>query len=160
MQTPTRSLEYTALSQWGPILQVPGIQFVNLQYDDCRTELEDAHRRFGVRIHAMEDLDLLNDLDGAAALTGALDLVITAATAVASTAGALGKTVWQYQFVPTGDWLTLGASYIPWFPSTRRFDRQPDQHWDEVIALVAEELSRLACGFPPPESSAGARGRW
>jgi len=160
MQTPTRSLEYTALSQWGPILQVPGVHFVNLQYDDCRVELEDARRRFGVQIHSMEDLDLLNDLDGAAALTSALDLVITAATAVASTAGALGKTVWQYQFVPTGDWLTLGASYIPWFPSTRRFDRQPDQQWDAVIALVAEELSRLACRFPPPQSSAGARDRW
>jgi tetratricopeptide (TPR) repeat protein len=144
MRTPTRSLEYTTIDQWGPILQVPGVRFVNLQYDECRKELQQAREMFGVEIHAFEDLDLMNDLDGAAALTDALDLVITAATAVATTAGALGKSVWQYQFVANGDWLTFGTDSIPWFPATRRFDRRSDQEWDEVIAQVAAELSRRA----------------
>jgi hypothetical protein len=144
MRTPTRSLEYTTIDQWGPILQVPGVRFVNLQYDECRQELEQAQAMFGVPIHAFEDLDLMNDLDGAAALTDALDLVITAATAVAHTAGALGKAAWQYQLVTSSDWLTFGTDTIPWFPSTRRFDRRLDQEWDEIIAQVAAELSRLA----------------
>jgi tetratricopeptide (TPR) repeat protein len=146
MRTPTRSLEYTTIDMWGPILQVPGVHFVNLQYDECRRELDQARELFGVQIHAFDDVDLMNDLDGAAALTDALDLVITAATAVATTAGALGKSVWQYQFVASGDWLTFGTDTIPWFPSTRRFDRRPEQDWDEVIARVAGELSRLTAG--------------
>lgn len=146
MRTPTRSLEYTTIDMWGPILQVPGVDFVNLQYDECRREIDQVRELFGVQIHAFDDVDLMNDLDGAAALTDALDLVITAATAVATTAGALGKSVWQYQFVASGDWLTFGTDKIPWFPSTRRFDRRPEQDWEEVIAQVGAELSRLAEG--------------
>jgi tetratricopeptide (TPR) repeat protein len=148
MRTPTRSPEYTTIDQWGPILQVPGVHFVNLQYDECRQELAQAREMFGVPIHAFDELDLMNDLDGAAALTEALDLVITAATAVATTAGALGKPVWQYQLVTSSDWLTFGTDSIPWFPSTRRFDRKPGQEWDEVIVQVAAELSRVAASTP------------
>jgi hypothetical protein len=157
LRTPTRSFEYTAIDQWGPILRVPGVRFVNLQYGECRQELERAREMFGVPIHAFEDLNLRDDLDGAAALTDALDLVISAGTAVSAMAGALGKTVWLYHLATASDWVTFGTDSIPWFPSTRRFDCQHGQAWDEVIAQVATELFRLAAatpGGPGPASGA------
>ena len=71
-----------ALEQWAPVLRTPGAHFVCLQYDDCSAELEAAQAQFGVPLHRFGDLDLFNDLDEAAALTRALDLVISAPTAV------------------------------------------------------------------------------
>ena len=53
-----------------------------------------ADEKLGVTIHNFAELNLRNDLDGAASLTDACDLVISAPTAAAAMAGALGKEVW------------------------------------------------------------------
>ncbi len=42
----------------------------------------------------MEGLDLRDDIDGAAALSAALDLVLSAPTAAAATAASVGTEVW------------------------------------------------------------------
>ena len=78
LNTAERRLEYTRLDEWGPILSVPGVTWVNLQYDDCERELAAAERTFGVTLHRWEWLDLMNDFEEMAALTTALDLVVAA----------------------------------------------------------------------------------
>ena len=75
-----RNFTYTGLSEWGPVLGVPGVVFVNLQYDDCEEELVEARERFGVEIHVPEGLDQFNDIEGVAALMSGLDLVLTVDT--------------------------------------------------------------------------------
>ncbi len=72
---------------WGAILKTEGVRFVNVQYGDCADELARAAKRHGVEIVNFEDLDLKNDIDGAAALSAALDLVISAPTAAAADCG-------------------------------------------------------------------------
>ncbi|WP_376966624.1 tetratricopeptide repeat protein [Azospirillum sp. A26] len=111
-----RDANYAPLTDWAPILTLPGLRLINLQYDECEAELADAERRFGIAIHR-PPLDLRNDLDGAAALTAALDLVISAGTSVAEMAGALGVPVWRIG--PAGDWTALGTGCRPWYPSMR-----------------------------------------
>jgi tetratricopeptide (TPR) repeat protein len=150
-----RSIHYTNLSQWAPILRVPGITFVNLQYDNCQAELEQSEKSFGVKIHTWDDIDLMNDLDGAAALTAALDLVITSPTAVASMAGALGVPTWE--LYPANTWITLGTNHLPWFPHLRLFTRAWNEKWETVIQNLTDALvmfsnknSRLA--MPAKES--------
>ncbi len=69
---------YSHLDAWGPILKAPGITFINLQYGDCREEIARAEERHGVKIHMIEGLDLKNDIDGAAALSSVVDLMISA----------------------------------------------------------------------------------
>ncbi|HUO28908.1 MAG TPA: tetratricopeptide repeat protein [Bryobacteraceae bacterium] len=139
-----RRLHATELKQWGEVLAVPGVRFVNLQYDDCAAELEDAMARFGVEIHAMPGIDLKQDLDDAAALTAALDLVISVATSVADMAGALGKPIWMPSLASQGNWYTMGQSFVPWFPSTRRYTRMWDQPWEDILRRVAADLAGLA----------------
>jgi tetratricopeptide (TPR) repeat protein len=140
----TRALDYIQIEQAGPIFAVPGVQFVNLQYSDCRQELALARARFGVELKVWDDLDLKDDLDGVAALISALDLVVSVSTAVSVMAGALGKPVWQLTFVSSGDWQSLGTDYVPWFPSMKRFDRTYEQPWDAAIAAVAEQLRQVS----------------
>lgn len=136
-----RSLYYTSLDQWGPIFAVPGIHFINLQYDECTAELEGARQNFGVTLHAFDEVDLFNDLDEAAALTKAMDLVITAGTAASGLAAAQGVPTWEISFGTT--WVSLGTDYVPWLPSQRLFMRRWDQPWEEIIATVAEQLKTL-----------------
>jgi tetratricopeptide (TPR) repeat protein len=135
-----RARECTSLSQWGSVLATPGVHFVNLQYDDCREELAEARGRFGTAIHTWPDIDLKQDLDEVAALTTALDLVVSVGTAVACMAGALGVPVWQLTLTAAGDCWTMGRDYCPWFPSMRLYERAWDQTWEEVLEGLARDL--------------------
>ena len=138
-----RSLErdrvYTELMQWGPILTIPGITFVNLQYDDCHAEIEEARKNFGIVIHEWADIDLMNDLDDAAALTSACDLVISAATASCMISGSVGVPTWR--LTTFADWTYLGETdSSPFFQEMRAFRKTLEMSWDDVIEMVSTEL--------------------
>lgn len=141
IMTGVRTLYCSTLNQWGPIFEVPGAHFVNLQYDDCAVELNDARKRFGVALHCFEEIDLYNDLEEAAALNSALDLVISAPTAVPLLSGALGVKTWMMNYGVA--WETLGTNRFPWFPSVECCNRQWDQTWESTIQQIAAKLESL-----------------
>ena len=135
-----RDANYAPLTDWAPILTLPGLRLVNLQYDDCEAELAAAEHRFGIAIHR-PPLDLKNDLDGAAALTAALDLVVSAGTSVAEMAGALGLPVWRIG--PAGDWTALGTGCRPWYPSMRLFGPRPGETLGDALGAAGRALNAL-----------------
>lgn len=138
MMAAKRSKYYSALDMWGPILKVPGVKFVNVQYGDAGEELQRAMDRHGVAIHSIDGLDLKDDIDGAAALSSALDLVISAPTAAAATAASVGTEVW---FLTAGrTWPQLGTDEFPWYRDTRVFSPQTFADWPALIADVAMAL--------------------
>ena len=142
VKTAERRLEYTQLREWGEILTIPGVTWVNLQYDDCERELREAERRFGVEVLRWPWLDLMNDFDEVAALTSCLDHVVAPRNAVAMLSGALG--------VPTTmmgnawDWSDLGTGRSPWFPSVELAVREHRNDWDGVLAHAARRVAALA----------------
>lgn len=136
-----RNMHYTDLSQWGEILKVPGVVFVNLQYDNCKDELAQARNQFNVAIHEAEGINLKDDLDEVAALTKALDLVVSAGTSVVGMAGAIGAPAWM--FTLESYWAQLGAGHLPWMPSVRLYHKQWDAPWEPVLKTIAEDLSRI-----------------
>lgn len=133
-----RALHCTRLDQWGELLKVPGVRWVCLQYDQCEHELETARRDFGVELHHFRQVDYFDDLDEVAALMQALDLVVSAPTAVSMQAAALGVEVWQMGYGLS--WLAHGTEGTPWFPTLKRYDRRWDQQWSEVLATIAHHL--------------------
>jgi len=141
-QKGARALEYTSILQWGPIFAVPGVHFVNLQYDECRGELDQARRAFGVTLHHFPEVDMFDDLDETAALMKALDLVISAPTAVSAQAAALGLPCWQMS--SNRDWSVHGTEHYPWFPTMKCFRRSWEQPWSVIIEQIASELRRVA----------------
>jgi tetratricopeptide (TPR) repeat protein len=142
---------YSALDAWGPILKTPGVTFVNVQYGDCSEELARARDLHGVNINVLEDLNLKDDIDGAAALSAALDLVISAPTAAAATAAATGTEVW---FLTAGrTWPQLGTDRFPWYRASRVFSPENFGDWNALMPHVAAALN----GFEMiPASSAEA----
>ena len=140
MMTAERAKNYATLDNWGPLLQTPGVTFVNLQYDDCALALATAEDRFGVHVHAWPDLDLRNDLDGTAALISTLDLVITIGNAVGELSGALGIPTWRLSPSPIREWTMLGTDHRPWFPMMRVWQAPTLNDWDGLIARMVPDL--------------------
>jgi tetratricopeptide (TPR) repeat protein len=125
-----RSKYYSALDNWKPIFSVPGVKLVSVQYGDVAEELRCAAATLGADVTVIEGLDLKNDIDGAAALSAALDLVISAPTAAAAVAASVGTEVW---FLTAGrTWPQLGTREFPWYRS------------HQLMPAVADELTRFA----------------
>ena len=138
MKKGERDLHYTTLDHWGPIFSTPGVHFINLQYDECSAELNEARTQFGVTLHEFTEIDMYNDLDETAALIQALKLVISAPTAVATISAALGIDTWVMSYGAT--WEVHGTNHTPWFPTMKYFNRPWDQAWNETIKQVSELL--------------------
>ncbi len=142
MMSTKRKKYYSALDAWGPILKVPGATFVNVQYGDCTAELARAREQHGVDIKVFGDLDLKNDIDGAAALSAALDLVISAPTAAAATAASVGAEVW---FLTAGrTWPQLGTDRYPWYANARVFMPDNFGDWNALMPQVGAALAQFA----------------
>lgn len=137
-----RSEFYVDIDALAPVLKRDGVTFVNLQYDDAIAEVTRARERYGAVLHRWEDLDLRDDLDGAAALTVALDLVVSAATSVSTMAGALGVETLEFRpfAVPEAH---LVDGRCPWFPSVRFVDKRASEPWDGVFRAIAKRMSVL-----------------
>ncbi len=134
-----RNVRSLTLEQLLPLLQLPGVRFVSLQYTDCGEELARLRLTHGIRIeHWQEAID---DYDETAALVMALDLVISVQTAVAHLTGALGATGWvMLSAVPEWRYLASGDT-LPWYPSVRLFRQRSPGEWEPVIAGVRAALA-------------------
>ncbi len=139
LKTGERFKHYTQLTQWGEIFAIPGLHFVNLQYDECSEELKEVKDKFGVEIANFTDLDLRNELDETSALIKSLDLVISASTAPVEFAAAQGVETFRLE-IHTPSWTSLGTDRMPWHPLEKSF-RQPTQgDWDTPLSLIAQAL--------------------
>ncbi len=68
----------------------PDVLFINLQYTNFHKELKKVKKISGVKIHHMDNIDLMNDFESTAALIANLDEVITAGTSMHRLTNAVG----------------------------------------------------------------------
>lgn len=116
-----------------PILAVPGLRFVSLQYASG-----DAPP--GVIVDT--EIDQMRNMDDFAAQVAALDLVISVSATAVHVAGGLGVPVWTLLPHARGShWYWFrGEERGLWYPSQRLFRQKVQGQWKEVIARVAEAL--------------------
>jgi len=137
---PKRSVD---LEHWGPILNVAGARFVNLQYGVCSRELQAAYDRFGVKVLEDQRINPLVNLDSFAAQVAAMDLVISVDNSTVHFAGALGIDVWT--MLPSEpDWRWgLKGGRTRWYSTMRLFRQEQRGNWEHVISKLAGELALL-----------------
>jgi Flp pilus assembly protein TadD len=137
---PKRSIDLEKLE---PIFKTVGVKFVSLQYGDCLKEIEDTNKRFGISIINDETINPLTDLEGFAAQTAAMDVVISVDNSTVHFAGAMGVKVWTLlPKVPDWRWRLEGET-TNWYPSMRLFRQDERGNWEKVIEKVAKEISNL-----------------
>ena len=137
-----RSVDGTRLGQWGPILTVPGVHWVNLQPGWTDGELEEVGDLFDAAIHVWQEPDLKDHQDELAAMISGLDLVVSMLTVTAQMAGALGVPTWVMPHMSGQGLWGLGTDHCPWQPSIRFFPCGVTEPWEAPIERLAAELRR------------------
>ncbi len=132
------------LAAAAPLAQLQGVSLVSLQKgagSEQRTAVS-----FAAALKQLTDPSYMGAAELAtetAPILSGIDLVITADTALAHLAGALGVPVWVVlQQVPDWRWLSE-RSDSPWYPSMRLFRQRSLGDWDEVFGRIAAELAAL-----------------
>ena len=138
LRTADRGRYYPQLEDCLPLLDVPRIRLVALQYDDFTAEVAATWPADRPSLLIPPGLDRRDDLDGVAALIAALDATTTADTAVLALAGAIGARTFSFGRQPT--WVALGQTNPPWHPSVVSTRRAPDETWMGVMRRIAGNL--------------------
>jgi Flp pilus assembly protein TadD len=135
-ENPTRSLK---AAQLAPLLEIPGITFINLQIDarGGKPALPHGADRW------VDATAQITDFADTAAILAEIDLIITTDTAIAHLAGALGRPVWTLlRCVPDWRWGLEGED-CAWYPTMRLFRQPKPGDWESALRRVAEELRAL-----------------
>ncbi len=140
-----------ALADFAPLFQIPGVRFVDLQYGDTTVERAAVQASLGAAPHHVDNLDLYDDIDGAAALAAACDFVISVSSVTAHLAAAVGRPTWV--LVPAGAgklWYWMqGQDHTPWYPGARIFRQERPGDWAEVIKRLTDAFLVTQGGRKP-----------
>lgn len=145
------ALKSATLVDWGALLSVPGVTFVNLQYGDCTAELAAVRSSLGVDIVWDRNINPLEKMDDFFDQVAAMDLVISTSNTTVHVAGSLNVPVWLIDAAGPGAlWYWFRAREdSPWYPAMRifrnkkqRLKRVDGPWWRQNIEAVAEQLGR------------------
>ena len=136
-----RSMDLAALR---PILEVPGIRWVNMQYGKPEEEIAALREQTGIDItHWREGID---DFDEHAALAAALDHRITACNTLVHLSGGMGLKTWVLS-PPATIWPYGLGDRMPWYPSVEIYRQQRYKDWSAPVADLARDLRALGAGL-------------
>lgn len=128
-----------------PILSMPSITFINLQYGDTKEELGNILNQYGIEIHTINEIDNFNDIDGLAALINACDFIITSSNVTAHIAGALNKET--YLLIPYEDgkiwYWGESENKSLWYPSIEIYRCDINNFWPNPIQKITAKLKDI-----------------
>ena len=133
-----RSKHFSSLSEWSSLFALPNINFINLQYADAADGLLQIQNEFGVKVHNFDDLDQYNDLDDVAALSAALDGVVSFGTSVPMITAGVGTLT---KCAALDHHLNFHNSPVGPFLDT--YERKVGEPWSNVFGLIADDITKL-----------------
>jgi hypothetical protein len=131
---------YAPIHEWSPVLKIPNVTFINLQYKDFEDDLAKVKEEIGVTVHNFDDLDHYNDLDDVVALCAALDMVIATKITVVYMSAGVGTTTklanWKQSY-----WNNLLSN--PQSNSVDVFERNTWESWDNVFNSITKDIFKV-----------------
>lgn len=135
-----RARNYAPLLSWKPFLGNTDINYVNVQYGDCKAELEEFKNKTGIKIHNFDDLDLKDDFEGTTAMMKSLDLVMGPASAPIMQSSFAGVPTWC---ITSGvPWWSFGDDIPVWRQNLRVIAKNDSEDWKQFMlqqAILIEE---------------------
>ena len=137
VKSASRLQYYPSISEWFPVFRVPDVTFINLQYTEYEDDLAKVQNELGVTIHNFDDIDQYNNIDEVAALTAALDMVVSTKATPPFISSAVGT--------PTkiANWQQSSANTFLNNPVTSSFDmynRNTWETWDYVFNSIRKDI--------------------
>lgn len=141
--TGSRALQYAPIEAWAEFLRETPGSLVSVQYDATRDEVEKLKAMTGRDILMPEGIDQKNELDRACAMLSALDVVVSAPTAVSWLAAGAGVTT--YKVLYDRSWTSFGLDYEPFAPSAEctrpRFQGDWKGAFDTALAAIRAQFA-------------------
>jgi tetratricopeptide (TPR) repeat protein len=136
-----RAVQYAPLAAWGEFLrELPGT-IICAQYDATAEEIAELERLSGRAIVVPAGLDQKNELDRTAAMLSALDVVVSAPTAVSWLSAACGVKTLKVLYDTS--WTAFGQVYEPFAPSCLCVMPKQRGDWTEVFAQSRRFIAQL-----------------
>jgi tetratricopeptide (TPR) repeat protein/ADP-heptose:LPS heptosyltransferase len=132
-----------SLNDFLPILKLPSISFVDLQYGDTIDERLRLKNEHDITLTKIDDIDNFNDIDSLASLIDACDFIVTISNVTAHIAGALGKDVFlmvPYEKGKLWYWHDRLKRSL-WYPSVQIFTQSETGDWAEPISHIKKKLT-------------------
>ena len=133
-----RSIQYAPLQAWADFLRGVTRPIVSVQYDATPDEIAELEQLSGRQIQVPQGIDQKNELDRACALMAALDVVVTAPTAVSWLSAGVGTPTCKVLYDTS--WTALGQAYEPFAPSCMCVMPASRGDWADVFAQVSARL--------------------
>jgi len=150
-------LRSTTLDDWRPLLDIPGVHWINLQYGEAQPAGRFAALS-GRPIHSWSDQHDPNDLEELAAKIAALDLVICVGNTTTHLAGSLGVHCWVLLPAYAGWRWLAGRSDSVWYRKLRLFRQESQGNWENLFMRVRAELFNRATSGDETSQMRGIRG--
>jgi hypothetical protein len=115
------------------------LQFINLQYGEVQSEINELHQQTGHKVYNDQEVDPLVDLEDFCAQISSLDLVISIDNSTIHFAGALGIETWA--LLPyAADWRwfmgTIESEESLWYKSIKLFWQDKHEPWTSLISSL------------------------
>jgi hypothetical protein len=131
---------YCQISELYPILNIPEVTFINLQYIDFEYDLKKLKEDLGVIIHNFDDLDHYDNIDDVAALCSALDVIVSTKTTVPIISAGVGTST------KLANWKQSPWNNIllnPKGPSINIYERNTLETWDKTFNLISQDILKF-----------------
>jgi Flp pilus assembly protein TadD len=139
-----RDVHYLSINDLAPMLELPRVVYINLQYHLSDIEKQQLEERFPGKVLHANEIDLFDDLDASACLMKACDLVVAPCTSSLMLAGALGIPALYLLSLQQDFWMLGSKNYSPWFPTTTVLARGIENSWQSVIEQTSLIILQLA----------------
>ena len=128
------------LESFAPLLGLPGVHFVNLQYGDVKKEIQHVKSTLSVDVHQVPGVDVFYDVESLLALIDACDVIVTTSNVTAHLAGSIGKRAAVLVPHSTGKiwYWHENDEYSFWYPSLRLFYQNNPLTWDQTLKDCAD----------------------
>lgn len=137
--TDGRAQNFAPLELWADLLRdLPGTP-VCVQYDATADEVEKLGELCGKAIIVPDSIDQKNELDRVAALLCALDIVVSAPTAVSWLAAGIGMPT--FKLLRDKGWTSFGTDHEPFAPSARCIVPGHSGDWVDCFNKAKAEIS-------------------
>ncbi|MGZ5929329.1 MAG: tetratricopeptide repeat protein [Rhizomicrobium sp.] len=135
-----RAVQYAPLETWGAFLRdLPGV-LISCQYDATAEEVAALETASGRKIFVPSALNQKNELDRAAAMLSALDILVSAPTAVSWLGAGAGTRTLKLLYDTS--WTAFGQTWEPLAPSCQCVMPKVRGDWREVFAQAAAAIGR------------------
>ncbi len=128
-----------------PLLSLPNIQFVSLQYGDVSDEINEFYKLYGIKILECETVDNTQDIDGLASLIEACDFVVTCSNTTTHIVGGLGKECYLMTPSNAGSlwyWGNVKDGRSLWYPSIQIFKQPSLNNWAGAMNLIVDKIKQ------------------